>query len=436
MGMTTPNFARPACRTSLLVAAAVMLSPGAGAGAVVDVQATATIPAPELTTAVPSLSVDRLRSGLDALSARDIDGARAIRDSLPDASLDRHILTWAIALRGGGAIPSGEIAAASRTLAGWPGMSTLRRNSERALYRENPAPALVLQAFGGSQPQTAEGVVLLARAYVATGNIKAARSVLSPFWRTEKLDAADEAAILQEFGAILSTADHRVRMERMFYADRVTSALKIADLAGAKELAAAWAAVIRGGKDAAALLASVPAVQRGAGYAFAEAEFLRKHKKYAEAAAIVLKAPIDRAALVDPDAWWTERRVLSRELLDEGDVRTAYRIVAAHAAESAANAADAEFHAGWYALRGLNDPATAAKHFGRIANLGQGPITLSRAYYWLGHFRHDLLWAIGWRADRTADAERSPTCRQRCRPKEFRRPGSGQRHSPPRSGRL
>jgi soluble lytic murein transglycosylase len=88
--------------------------------------------------------------------------------------------------------------------------------------------------------------------------------------------------------------------------------------------------------------------------------------------------------LVDPDAWWVERRVLSRELVDQGDMKTAYRIVATHAAESAANAAEAEFHAGWYALRGLNDPKLAATHFSRIAELAQGPMTLSRAYYWLG----------------------------------------------------
>ena len=58
--------------------------------------------------------------------------------------------------------------------------------------------------------------------------------------------------------------------------------------------------------------------------------------------------------------------------------------MAAHSAESPANAADAEFHAGWYALRGLDDAKTAARHFARIAEVAEGPISLSRAYYWLG----------------------------------------------------
>jgi soluble lytic murein transglycosylase len=59
-------------------------------------------------------------------------------------------------------------------------------------------------------------------------------------------------------------------------------------------------------------------------------------------------------------------------------------VAAGHAAESATNAAEAEFHAGWYALRSLGDPTTAAKHFARIAEVSEGPISRSRAYYWLG----------------------------------------------------
>lgn len=333
---------------------------------------------------LPAFNPMQLKIGLDALATKDFDSARAARDSLPSSSLDHHILAWAIALYGGDRVPSGEIAAAAELLPGWPGMKTLRRNSERALARENPAADVVIKAFDGSQPQTAEGIIALARAYVAKGNVQAAQSVLSPFWRTEKLEARDETAIINEFGPIISAADHRYRMERMFYADRIGSAQRVATLAGAKELADAWAASSQGDKNTPKLLAAVPADQRGAGYLFAEAEYLRKRKKFADAAALLLKAPTDRAALVDPDAWWIERRVLSRELVDKGDMKTAYRIVAAHMAESPTNAADAEFHAGWYALRGLKDPTRAAEHFSRIANLAQGSLSLSRAYYWLG----------------------------------------------------
>ena len=369
-----------------ILGAVVALAPAIAIGSGIDKQLSGALPMFPVPNKqdLPAFSPMQLKIGLDALAAKDFDGARTARDSLPVSSLDHHILAWAIALYGGDRIPSGEIAAASELLPGWPGMATLRRNSERALARENPAADIVIKAFGGSQPQTAEGIVVLSRAYVSKGDMKAAQSVLSPFWRTEKLEAKDETAIINEFGPIIPTADHRYRMERMFYADRIGSAQRVAMLAGAKELADAWAGVSQGDKNTPKLLAAVPTEQRSAGYLFAEAEYLRKRKKFADAAALILKAPNDRVALVDPDAWWIERRVLSRELVDKGDMKTAYRIVAAHMAESPTNAADAEFHAGWYALRGLNDPAKAAEHFSRIASLAQGSLSLSRAYYWLG----------------------------------------------------
>ncbi len=270
-------------------------------------------------------SSDQLKSGLDALSSGDIDRARAVRDALPATALDRHILMWAIALNGGDKVPSADIAAAAQALPGWPGLATLRRNSERAMARENPGPRIVVQAFAGSEPQTIEGAILLARAQMELGDAKAARATLSPYWRNEKLEPQQEAAVIKEFGTLISQADHRFRMEKMFYADRANSALRVADLAGAKALAEAWAAVIKGDKKAAALLEAVPANQRSAGYFFAQSRNMRKNEKFADAAAFMLKAPRDKAALVDPDAWWAERRVLSRELVDKGDVRQGRR---------------------------------------------------------------------------------------------------------------
>ncbi|TIN07583.1 MAG: lytic transglycosylase domain-containing protein, partial [Mesorhizobium sp.] len=159
-----------------LLGAILLLTPTLVAAGKVDAQVTSTIPKPNLLDTglqgreSPPTSVARLKSGLDALAANDIAGARQVRDALPVNSLDQHILAWAIAFYGGDRVPSGDIADAAKMLPNWPGMIALRKNSERALYRENPAPEIVVQAFGGSQPQTAEGVVILARSYVSQGN--------------------------------------------------------------------------------------------------------------------------------------------------------------------------------------------------------------------------------------------------------------------------
>ncbi|WP_295814884.1 lytic transglycosylase domain-containing protein, partial [uncultured Nitratireductor sp.] len=141
---------------------------------------------------------------------------------------------------------------------------------------------------------------------------------------------------------------------------------------------------IRGRKNAEDLLDAVPDTERSAGYTFARTRFLRRAGRFEEAAELMLTAPRDANSLIDPDEWWVERRVLSRELLDIGDAETAYRVAAAHSAESPSRAADAEFHAGWYALRFLKNPEAAARHFARIAEIAEGPISSARANYWLG----------------------------------------------------
>ncbi|UIJ74144.1 lytic transglycosylase domain-containing protein [Aurantimonas sp. HBX-1] len=326
-----------------------------------------------------------LKDGLQALSDGNPAKARGIREGMMPGSLDRDILTWAIALRGGKGVPAAEIALAARQLQGWPGMKTLRVNSEEALYREEPPAGEVIAAFQASQPESPEGAMALARAYIAVGEVGRARQLIAKVWREERLDASTERMVLKTFGTLLTRADHKFRMDKLLYARRVGDAGRVAELAGAKQLYAARAAVIREEGNAGKLLAAVPQAQRAdPGYQHALVERYRKSYKIDEAAEILMRAPRDAAALVDPDAWWNDRRIVARDLLDLGKNQLAYRVAATHSAESAVEAAEAEFHAGWIALRFLNDPRTASAHFARILDSSNRPLSVSRGYYWLG----------------------------------------------------
>ncbi|OCO98201.1 MULTISPECIES: lytic transglycosylase domain-containing protein [unclassified Ensifer] len=326
-----------------------------------------------------------LKAGLDALSSKQPAAAIAARNAMGEGTLDRHILTWAIAVSGQRGVPSLEIADAQRELRGWPGLKSLRANSERALYRENPPAADVLAAFGNTQPETTEGTLILARALVARGQTDAAAKRLRAIWQGEALDKDTETKILTEFSGLLTAGDHQRRMAMLLYRNRVEQAERFGDLGKAQSLYRAWAAVSRGGDKATALIAAVdPSWRKDPAYLFIQIEALRKDKKYAEAAKLLSRMPKDSGALVNPGEWWVEQRVVSRGLLDAGDFRGAYRIAAGHLATEATDVVDAEFHAGWYALRGLEDPATAARHFRRILDVSNRPLSASRAWYWLG----------------------------------------------------
>ncbi len=326
-----------------------------------------------------------LKSGLDALSDNNPLQALSIRDRMGRGTLDRHILTWAIAVSGQKGIPSSEIAAAAQELRGWPGLAKLRAYSERALYDENPGPTSILSAFGQTAPETTSGAMILSRALVATGKQAQAAKYIRKVWRGETLDKPTEDKILAEFSGLITPADHKARMDYLMYRNRAAQAKRFADMGQAQSLYNAWAAVMNKTANAGALLAAVDGRWKGdPGYLFARVEYLRKQDRYSDAAKLLQQAPRNRDELVNAGEWWNEQRIVARGLVDQGEFKDAYRIVANYAATTPTDIVEAEFHAGWYALRGLQDPAAAQAHFRKILDFSNGPISVSRAWYWMG----------------------------------------------------
>jgi soluble lytic murein transglycosylase len=79
-----------------------------------------------------------------------------------------------------------------------------------------------------------------------------------------------------------------------------------------------------------------------------------------------------------------ERRLLARKLLDANDFTRAYKVARTHVATGDEARMEAEFHAGWIALRFLEDPALAAPHFEAMDKIARTPASLARAAYWRG----------------------------------------------------
>ena len=96
-------------------------------------------------------------------------------------------------------------------------------------------------------------------------------------------------------------------------------------------------------------------------------------------------APHDREALVNPDRWWSERRKVAGELLDLDEPRLAFELCDNTVRpDDPADQVDADFYAGWIALRFLNDARAAALRFERAAEVARTPISIARAAYWRG----------------------------------------------------
>ncbi len=323
---------------------------------------------------------------LKRLDADDPAGATMAAYALPDP-IDVKIVDWLVANSGSKKVPSSRIKDISRELSNWPGQSLLRLRYEQAVANEKPSPAKVIKALGGLRLSSDAATLLLADAYVASGRQSDAAALIRAFWRNQDFSVSNEKKILSQFGDLLRPADHKARMDRLLYDEHSTEALRAAALLDKNQQALAKAVVdvIKGRRSALKTLNALPRAVRSDPLAiYSRIQVLRRADKTKEAAALLVSAPRDAKALVDPDAWWIERRLISRSLIEDGNAKLAYRVAAGHSAELATYRAEAEFHAGWYALEFLHDPAAARKHFAEIAAISTMPLSLSRAQYWLG----------------------------------------------------
>ncbi|MCW6510717.1 transglycosylase SLT domain-containing protein [Lichenifustis flavocetrariae] len=273
--------------------------------------------------------------------------------------------------------------------ADWPTLPWLKRRIEEISISNLRDPVGVEAWFGSAEPQTLVGRLALARAEIAQGEMIDGVARVRHIWRQEDFSTTEETDILKEFGPLLGSADHKYRADRLLYKEQVGPALRAAALAGPeiKLLAQARASVIGQGAVAAmnAALAAVPKpLADDPGLIFSRIQKARRAGNSQEAVELMDRADTDPQRLISGDDWWVERRLLARKLLDMGDPRGAYRLCAGHTAASDATVIEAEFHAGWIALRFLNEPATAATHFAKAAALAETPISRARVAYWQG----------------------------------------------------
>jgi soluble lytic murein transglycosylase len=98
----------------------------------------------------------------------------------------------------------------------------------------------------------------------------------------------------------------------------------------------------------------------------------------------------DTAELADPEKWWDFRRSEMRRALSSDHPATAYAIAKAHGPLDDETRSEAEFLAGWVALRLMKEPRLAEPHF-QAAHLIKGYARdEARAAYWLGRTKLEL----------------------------------------------
>jgi soluble lytic murein transglycosylase len=315
----------------------------------------------------------------------DAAGLAALAKAASDGP-GRTALEWA-SLRASPHPSFAELAAFLKAHPTWPSRGSIRDWQETELAAHPEAPAKVAEFFAGGAPQTSAGKIAAARAARAMGRNDEAARIARSLWRDGNFDALTEGVVLRDFGASLVKADHKYRADRLLYAGYVGAALRAASLAG-PDVLALMAARVESARapTSAVLLRAVPAALRDdPGLLFSRVQYARRAGRIYEAAVLLSLAPRDRAALVSPDRWWSERKMVAAALLDLDEPRLAFEVCDETARPETAEAeVDADFHAGWIALRFLDDPSLAAERFALAAEAADAPLSIARAAYWQG----------------------------------------------------
>ncbi|WP_281411565.1 lytic transglycosylase domain-containing protein [Enterovirga aerilata] len=329
--------------------------------------------------------ISAVRDAIGAYRKGDLAAGDRIRARLEGGI--GTLLDWAAIRFGGAAVDFDRLAAFLKQNPDWPGTTWARRRAEDLLIAERRPPEFVRAFFSRERPQSAAGKVALAQAFMADGLKEDAAALVREAWRNDNFGRELESRILNDFSELLTTADHRFRMERLLFKESYEAAKRAADYAGKgfDTLVKARAAVAAKAGNAGKLLDAVPpALRADTSYIFSRVQFLRRADKAPEAARLLAEVSRDPDILVDGDEWWTERRLVARKLLDSGDAKAAYEVASLHGAEASEKRIEAEFHSGWIALRFLNDPRAAARHFSRAGAIAATPISVARAAYWRG----------------------------------------------------
>ncbi|WP_132250824.1 lytic transglycosylase domain-containing protein [Methylobacterium segetis] len=329
--------------------------------------------------------VTQLRQAIDLYRKGKVSEGDRLRDGFADPAA-RALLEW-VAIRAGAGIGFERVTAFQRTNPDWPAGPLLRRRAEEALLAERKSPATVRAFFATSKPSSAPGRFALALAFRAEGLNEDAATLVRELWREDTFGRTLEAKVLDAFPGVLGRADHRYRMERALLKEDWETAGRAAAQAGgsyATLVRARRAVEDKSSGALAALNAVPPSLRSDSSYILSRAQYHRRADRTGEAATLLAAAPTNPDVLADGDEWWVERRIVARKLMDLGDARTAYAVASGHSARTVEKRIEAEFHAGWIALRFRGDAVAASLHFRRAADIAETPISVARAAYWQG----------------------------------------------------
>ena len=323
-----------------------------------------------------------LRAAFKAATAGKWTQARrhATRAHIPLAG---KMIQWMWLTARGNTAPFDKIAAFIDREPGWPRQTILQRRAEEALTSRIPDQT-VLTWFRHRKPISTDGQMRLAAALLARGRTNEAQKIIKDAWISGVFGSRQERKFYRRYRKYLTREDHIQRLDRLLWQGNYYPVRRMYRRVNTDYRALAEARValrrMRGGVDRA--INRVPVALRShPGLVYERLRWRRRKGRNLHVRELLENPPED---LVRPDRWWRERFILSRRALREGHISEAYKLAKHHGLRDGAGYVEAEWLAGWIALRFLGDHEEAYTHFTEIMRVARYPISRARGSYWAG----------------------------------------------------
>ena len=343
-------------------------------------------PLPVTSALLSQSDVNALSDALNEADRKNWPQAIRHRLRISDPAAAKFVLWYKLVTKDSGATLA-EIVQFREQNPDWPRMGLLKQRAEEAVLAYPMSQQDLITWFTANPPMTGEGKLRFGKTLIAAGQAKEGKALIQQAWAEDDFSTGRQREIISAYGSYLTPAVHKARLDRLLWDRSTADARYTAGLIGsnAKALAEARIRLMTRSSAAPAAVASVPsALKNDAGLLFDRIRYERKTGNDNATVPLILTAPGLPHQMVDPDAWWLERKIAARVAMNNGQYADAYSIVTQHGLKDGSDFAEAEFMSGWIALQYLNKPKEALAHFLKLKNAVSTPISTARADYWAG----------------------------------------------------
>ena len=279
----------------------------------------------------------------------------------------------------------------------YPNISDLRRNAEKVAVANKIPYQSTEQYFKSNPAGTTESKLYILQSKINfLSRFKGSESkkfemqkeiteMISKIWVKENFSQEEEKSFLEKYQNQLSEVDHINRINRLLWDAKILDAKRIINFVDEdyKKLLSAIIELQNSPKYIDNIVLSVPRkLRNNEALSYYRVIWYKGKDKMDDLLDLMIDLPENSPYA---EKWWSLRRLYLREMIKRKKYKIAYLLSAKHALPvTASDFWEAEWMSGWIALRFLDDPKDAYKHFENLLKNVSQPVTISRANYWLG----------------------------------------------------